>query len=338
LNAGLLTPAVTRRDHDARRAKRDYVAFYRMLLAADPRAASAWLNLGQALMARGCFDEALAAIDAAIAVDKSNFLALFTRGTICKSLLLFQDAVAAFLEADRLRPRSAPLLLNLGNAYAELGNCAAAESSLLKAIDADPKCAEARASLGSVYIRQGRFDLAEAACGEALALSPGLVVAHQNLAAMLARTHPEQARTHRDAAYSRQQIFIEPAPHPRWRVLVLCAADAANVPLRGLLPRASCTLINWFIEYAPPGQEAEIPPHDFAFNAIGEPEFAIASAGRMQRFIAQYQRPLLNNFEHVARTARGEMPKLLGDIEGVVVPAVLRVTWRRRRATHRHLG
>ncbi len=307
-------------------AEPDAAAFCRSLLRQDPRAASIWISLGQALGAQGQHEDALEAVACGLGIDTSLAAGWLTRGSLCKTLLRFDDAADAFGRASALLPASAGVLVALAGAHAELGRLLNAEECLRRAIALDPGCIEAHANLGSIYVRQQRFDLAEAACRRALALSPGLVVAHQNLAGALAQTHPDEARRHRDAAYRRQQIFVEPALRPRCRVLVLCAADAANVPLRGVLPREHCTLINWYIEYAPPGQGAALPPYDFVFNAIGEPDFAAASAAAAEEFLSRCPHPLLNKPARVARTGRADMPALLAGIPGIVTPRVLRLS------------
>jgi tetratricopeptide (TPR) repeat protein len=304
----------------------DEAAFYRSLLVQDPRAASIWVSLAGVLLNGGRREEALEAVDVGLAIDASLAQGWLTRGALCKALLRFEDAVDAFKQASQLLPGKAPVLIALGTVYAELGRLLDAEECLRRAVALNPNSVEAHSNLGSVYVRQRRFDLAEAACRRALALAPGLVVAHQNLAGALAGTRPEEASLHRDAAYRRQQIFIEAAAQAQCTVLVLCAADAGNVPLRGLLPRESCTLINWFIEYAPPGQAAALPHYDFVFNAIGETDFAVASTAPVEQFVSQCRRPLLNQPACVARTGRGDVPTLLAGIAGIVVPRVLRLS------------
>ncbi len=307
------------------REQADTIAFYRSLLAQDPGAASIWVSLAETLSSSGQREEALAAVEAGLAIEAGLVQGWLLRGALCKALLRFEDAIESFGHANRLRPGKAPLLVALGTAHAELGRLLDAEACLRQAVALDPQSVEGFSNLGAIYVRQSRFSLAEAACRRALALSPGLIVAHQNLAGALAHTRPEEAQHHRDAAYGRQQIFIETAVQPRRTVLVLCAADAANVPLRGLLPRSSCTLINWYIEYAPPGQEAALPRYDLVFNAIGEADFAVACATPVERFLAYCRRPLLNQPARVARTGRSDMPALLAGIPGIVVPRVLRL-------------
>lgn len=303
----------------------DAVASCRELLAQRPDAASIWVDLSQALLDDARPEEALDALDVGLAIDPTLVHGWLTRGTLCKVLHRFGPAVDAFEQADRLMPGRASVLAALGTAHAELGRLGAAENCLRRAIACDPNRTEAQASLGSVYVRQGRFDLAEAACRRALALSPDLVVAHQNLAGMLARARPVEARVHRDWGYRRQQIFIEAATRPRRTVLVLCGADAANVPLAYLLPRESCTLIKWFIEYAPPGQASTLPAYDFVFNGIGDADFAAAAAVPMERFLADCRRPLLNHPARIARTGRHDQVDLYAGLAGVVVPRVLRL-------------
>ncbi|MGA9865206.1 MAG: tetratricopeptide repeat protein [Acetobacteraceae bacterium] len=303
----------------------DAVASCRAFLAQRPDAASIWVDLSRALLDDDRSEEALEALDVGLAIDPSLVHGWLTRGALCKALHRFDDAVDAFEQADRLVPGKAAVLAALGTAHAELGQLGAAEDCLRRAIARDPNRTEAHASLGSVHVRQGRFDLAEAACRRALELSPDLAVAHRNLAGMLARTRPAEARAHRDWGYRRQQVFIAAATRPRRTVLVLCGADATNVPLAYLLPRETCTLIKWFIEYAPPGQASTLPAYDFVFNGIGDADFAAAAAVPMARFLADCRRPFLNHPARIARTGRGDQGNLYAALAAVAVPRVLRL-------------
>ncbi len=147
--------------------------------------------------------------------------------------------------------------------------------------------------------------------------------AHQNLSAILAATDPAGARGHRDAAYRRQQVFIDAAPSPERTVLVLAAADAANVPLQHLMPPARTTLIRWYVEYATPEQDRALPPFDVVFNAIGEAELAPALGPPVLRLLQRCGPRVINPPDSIAQTRRVNLPRLLAGIEGVVVPPVV---------------
>ena len=126
--------------------------------------------------------------------------------------------------------------------------------ALREAISLDPTLAEAHASLGSLYLLTGQKVDAERFSWLALAIDPDMIAPHLNLASLLAeRGENAEAKTHRDAAYKRQNLFVDTAPNPHRRVLILATAESGNVPFRYLLPKARYTRINWIVEYAPGG-------------------------------------------------------------------------------------
>lgn len=106
-------------------------------------------------------------------------------------------------------------------------------------------------------------------------------------------------------------------------MLVLTTSESGNVPHRYLLPKARFTRINWFIEYATPGQ---VPPdHDAVFNAVGDADLAGPTLAPMRAFLAASGERVINQPDKVMQTGRENMPLLLGDIEGVVVPKTARL-------------
>ncbi len=297
--------------------------FYRSLLTRDPDLASVRAELAQTLLAEGDLDGAIAESSAALDRDPLLVQAWLVRATARKTLCLYEAAAADFERAAALSPDRATILVNLANSYTEQGRLDAAAQCLRRAVSLAPRSKEAHASLGSVLVRQGNLADAEAPCRAALALDPGLVGAHQNLSVILA-ADPAAARAHRDAAYLGQQVFIERAPRPERTVLVLAAADAANVPLQHLMPRARITLIRWYIEYATTDQDRALPPHDLIFNAIGDPDLAPIVKPPVARLLRERAPHVLNDPARIASTKRSDLPHLLAGIPGIVVPSVIR--------------
>ena len=99
---------------------------------------------------------------------------------------------------------------------------------------------------------------------------------------------------------------------------------AGNVPHQHLLPRAHYDRVLWYLEFAPPGQEDDPPPHDFVFNAIGVFDAAPKAQKAAERFAAHCKSPLINRPECVARTYRSTMASILGKIENVAAPSAKR--------------
>ncbi len=298
------------------------VDFYRSLLRRDPRLAPVRADLAGALLAEGDFDGAVAESSAALAVDPSLVQARVVRATALKALCRFDEAAGEFERAASLAPERAMLLVNLGNTYAELARLGDAERVLRRAVALAPGSKEALVSLGSVLVKLERPAEAEAPCRAALALDPGLIAAHQNLSGILAKSDPEAARVHRDAAYRRQPVFIERAPRPERTVLVLAAAEAANVPLGDLIERAATTVIRWYVEYATGDPDPMLAQADVVFNAIGDADLAPQFPPSVERFLDG--RRVLNHPAKVALTRRCDLPCRLAGIPGIVVPAVTR--------------
>lgn len=237
----------------------------------------------------------------------------------------FKAALAAFLRLNALLPDQAAILVAIGTTQVELGVLGAAEASFLQAIVSDPACAAAHANLGSLYVRQGRMDMAAEPSRQAVALMPTHSAAYRNLALALQDTNPQSARNYRDIAYRQQQVFVEPGDTPELTVLVLLVSGQGNVPFETLLPRTRYTRISWFIDYAPPGQEASLPAHDVVFNAVGDAAYLLGAEASMARFLPVCQRPLLNDPARVARTDRAAIGALFSGVDGVCVPETVRL-------------
>jgi Tfp pilus assembly protein PilF len=298
------------------------VDFYRSLLRRDPRLAPVRADLAGALLAERDFDGAVTEASAALALDASLVQAWIVRATALKALCCYDEAARDFERAAALAPGRPMVLVNLGNTYAEIARLGDAERVLRQAVALAPGSKEALVSLGSVLIKLDRLAEAEAPCRAALALDPGLVAAHQNLSGILAKADPQAARFHRDAAYRLRQVFIERAPRAERTLLVLAAAEAANVPLHDLIPRATTSLIRWYVEYATGDPDPMMAGADVVLNAIGDPDLAPELPQPVKRFLEG--RRVLNHPARVALTRRCDLPRLLAGIPGIVVPPVKR--------------
>lgn len=299
---------------------------YRAVVALAPADPKGWCGLAMAQLRSGDLDAALATADAALAIDAAAPDALYVRGSALLRLRRPQAALQAFQRGVAAAPSQARLYVGLGDAFAELDRNGESIAALSHAVALDPGSAWAHANLGSMLYRTGDLASAERHCRAALAADPTLAMTHRNLAGILAdQGRTEEARRHRDAAFSIANVFVARAPEPRATVLALTTADTGNVPHRFLLPLDRYTRIDWFIEYACDGQAAELPPYDVVFNIVGDPDLAGRAAAPIAAFVAQCERPVLNDPAKVARTRRDRLPVLLGEVANVVVPAVVRI-------------
>lgn len=299
---------------------------YREAIRLEPAAVAANVGLALALIQAHEPAAALRAADRALELDPAQADAWFVQGAALAALHHHGRAAQALVQCVALDPQRPAALLALGNAYAELEQVSEAERRLQAAIALDPMMAEAHASLGAVYLMADRPLEARASYERALAIDPEMIAAHQSLAGLASDAgEPDQARRHRDKAYGRQNLFVEPASDPVSRVLILTTAEGGNVPFRFLLPKDRYTRLTWFIEYATPGQAAELPPYDVVFNAIGDADLAGPTKANVEAFLAVNPRPVLNDPAHVERTARHLTPALLEGLADVVIPAVARI-------------
>src|SRR5581483_4018565 len=215
----------------------------------------------------------------------------------------------------------------LADALEARGAASEAVGARAAAIAVEARSAPALHNLATVYFKAGHYAPAARWYRLALTLDPGLVEAHQNLAVIHdVEGRAADARRHRDAAFRKQCLFVEPSSLPTApAVLILAAAGTGNVPIEFLLPRARVTRITWFIDYATPDQAAQLPRFDLVFNAIGDPDVAAPALGRAAAFLDARPEPVLNPPARVLRTRRDAMPALLDGIDGLVVPPVQRL-------------
>jgi tetratricopeptide (TPR) repeat protein len=303
------------------------VEAYRLAIRFQPDLASAQIGLALALLSEERPREALGAADTALAIDASLADGWFAQGSALRGLWRLDEAVEAFKQAIAHDPAHTLAHLSLGNVYGELQQGEEAIQHLREAVSLDPSLKEAHASLGSLYLLTGQKKEAEQFSWLALAIDPDMIAPHLNLASILAERHETaKARQHRQAAYGQQNLFIETAPDPVRRVLILSTAEYGNVPFKFLLPRERFTRLRWVVEYAAENQAEHLPPYDLVFNAIGDPDLAPPTQAPVERFQAVNKAPVFNDPAKVRRTQRDEIPKLLEGLPDVIAPKAARIS------------
>ena len=300
---------------------------YRVAVELQPDLVTAQVGLALALLGEGRAADALRAADAAVALAPGLADAWFARGSALSALRRPLDAIAALEQAVTQDPEQAAAHLNLGNLYGELERGEEAIEHLRTAISLEPTLQEAHASLGSLYLLTGQKEEAERFSWLALAIDPDMIAPHLNLASLLAeRGEMAEAKTHRDAAYGLQNLFVEAAPDPHRRVLILSTAESGNVPFKYLLPGSRYTRLRWVVEYAGEDQAGQLPPYDLVFNAIGDPDLAAPTQAAVERFLAVCTAPVFNDPAKIRRTFRHLIPELFADLPDVTAPKALRLT------------
>ncbi len=278
------------------------------------------------LLAAGRAAEALAAAEMALASAPGLPTAQMARASAVQQLQAGDPRLTALELTAVIHGEDPNAQLELAQAYVALDRPADAERYFKRTLALAPKLAVAHAGLGALYLSVGIEEGAEHHSRLALRCDPSHALASQTLAEILERRGEVQAANALlDEAYSRQSLFLEPAPDSRMTVLVLATEAAGNIPYRHILPAQHCTRLIWYMEHAREEQFTSLPPYDVVFNTIGDPDLAGPSAGAVQRFLRHCSRPVLNDPARIPRTSRSLTPVTLGGIGDVVVPAAARV-------------
>jgi predicted O-linked N-acetylglucosamine transferase (SPINDLY family) len=154
---------------------------YRDILRQNPNRL-VYVNLGALLHEQDRLDEALAAFDAALALNPSYAEAQFNRGIILQQQGRLDAAIEAYQQALRLRPDYIEAATNAGIALQELGRLDEAAGAFEHAAaKLRPGAAEPHNNLGIVLLARGEPAQAVAAFQRALALKPDYAAAFYNL-------------------------------------------------------------------------------------------------------------------------------------------------------------
>lgn len=272
-----------------------------------------------------CYEDAILAAEAALAIDPKSLTARLACAQAQKALGRFADAVNTLKAALAHMPGLATVHADIAAIYVELEALNEARDHLIRAVEIDPSLVQAVANLGSVYIRMARWDLAEAATRHALSLDPDNLVAGRNFAVLQAERHGlTQGR--RDEGRREQTFLVEKAYQPVAPVvLILSSTGKGNVPHQHLFPRSRYTRIFWFLEGDLPAHESEIPAHDIVFNAVGDPDAAPEAHALACRFAQTCKCPVVNLPDRVGNTSRDEVTKLLAACETAIIPRARKI-------------
>ena len=150
---------------------RDGETFYRHIIALNPQARNAHLNLGKNLEIQGRYEEALAAYRVDVE-QHPNYEVHSRLGVVLNELGRFKEAETHLRRAIALNPQARSAHLNLGVVLYKQGRYEEALAPARAAAEQRPDHFQAHANLGSVLIELGRFEEAEQPLHRALAINP----------------------------------------------------------------------------------------------------------------------------------------------------------------------
>jgi Tfp pilus assembly protein PilF len=157
-----------------------------MAVAVRAGSAGAQNNLGFALAGKEAWDDAIAAYNEAIRIKPDFAEAYDNLGDALQAKGLHEEALRAHREAIRLKPDFAQAYYNLGATLAEQGKLDAAVAAYEDAIRLRSDYAIAHVNLGIVLARQRDFDRAIACLEKGIELDPNNAKFRCNLAGALA--------------------------------------------------------------------------------------------------------------------------------------------------------
>ena len=164
---------------------RDDETLNRHIIAFNPQARDAHLNLGDVLYKQGRYAEALDATRVAVEQRPEYSKAHFNLGAILDALGRSEEAETYLRRAIALNPQARNAHLNLGDVLYKQGRYAEALDATRAAIEQDPDFSEAYFNLGAILNVLERSEEAETHLRRAIAFNPQDVDAHFSLGAAL---------------------------------------------------------------------------------------------------------------------------------------------------------
>lgn len=228
----------------------------------------------------------------------------------------------AYLGILNREPKHLATLLKLGNLLIRTGFRSAGGTVLEEAVKQHPESAAAHAGLAGFLADEDRPDLARSHAELALGLDPELAQAHQTLAVLLLRAgDADGARQHGRVGFGgRAEVWPYRGSGRPVRVLVLYSALGGNVGVERFLDDRIFEKISVVTEFFDP--QAELPPHDVVFNAIGDADRCGAALEAANVVLARTLAPVVNPPSDVLLTGRLSMALRLARIPGVVAAKV----------------
>ncbi len=124
-----------------------------------------------------------------------------------------------------------------------------------------------------------------------------------------------------------QRLYRSPcsAAKPRLRLLALAAATdiGGNTPVEFLLEGSDIELVTLYV--VPGSPLPPVPEHDVAMVAVCDSLETRATLQEIDRLVAQWPRPVINQPRRLAELDRDRLYPLIKDVPGLLIPATARV-------------
>jgi tetratricopeptide (TPR) repeat protein/tRNA A-37 threonylcarbamoyl transferase component Bud32 len=308
------------------------VGYYRAALAARPRTAVVYNNLGIALKAKGDLDAAIDQYNQAIALDPNYAAAHYTLGNALKAKGDLDGAIAHYKAAIAINPNYAAAHNNLGAILCAVKHdYAGAIPELKKAIAIDPNYAAAHNNLGFALEAKGDLKGAIAHYKAAIAIDAKYASAHTNLGNALmdqgdlagaiaeyikaAALDPADALAHYNLGNALYAIKDLDGAIAEWKQAIVLDPKYAKAHTNlGNALKAKGDLDGAIAQYR---QAISIDPND----ALAHYNFGLAlkAKGHLDGAIAEYNKAIALDPEYAqAHTNLGYALEAKGDLKGAI--------------------
>ena len=142
------------------------------IVAWQPDAHWAWLELGLVYELGGKLPKALSAFQTAVELNRKHDYTQLKVADLLAALGRHDEAIAAYEQAGKLKSGFAAPRVGLGNVYRAQGDLSRAEKFYKRALKLDPGSVDAYIQLGELYSAQGKLEEAEEAYGHAQTIRP----------------------------------------------------------------------------------------------------------------------------------------------------------------------
>ena len=162
-------------------------ALLNQVVQEDPTVIDAWFMLGTQHLKRRRASEAVEYFKRTLELKPDYDLAVINMAQAYRQLGDDDAALAGFERYLQLDPKDAYVKYQIGELWLDRGEVARAEQVFHDALALDPKVAAAKNALGVIALQRGDVEGAELLIREALAIKPTVRLAHYNLALIAER-------------------------------------------------------------------------------------------------------------------------------------------------------
>ncbi len=243
-----------------------------------------------------------------------------------------EAAKAAYLEILRSDPTHFDALTELAALAQASGHRSAARSAFMQAAQHHPRQPLGRVNLGNALADDGECAAARAHYQAALDVAPDYAPAHQGMARVLAE-FGDPAEEHWRRGFMGHSVHKR-----RYRgagvgvpLLLLGSARGGNVVTQNWIDDRVFAVTAVYADFHDTAQM--LPEHRLVVNAIGDAELCGEALERARVILASTSAPVINAPEAVLNTSRDANAARLAGIEGVLAPVTERTTQAALRAS-----